>query len=153
MLEYRVSEWANSTISECLRVISLSRLMSPGHSFTSWCLPDIKNHNKTNPLKWMNGHRMTPDVRLYSSNEHRGVAVLKTTLPALAELCFFLFFFYPSERATDTDTCTQSAHHPSIHYSSSSPFNSTIRLSRGSSLQSLQPVNSKVINNGAITIL
>lgn len=102
----------------------------------------------------MNGHRMTPDVRLYSSNEHRGVTVLKTTLPVLAALAFFFsfFFFYTSEAATDTDTCTRCAQ-PSIHFTSSSPFNSTIRLSRGSSLQSLKPVNSKLINNGAITIV
>lgn len=124
-----------------------------GHSFRSWCVPYMKkkqkNLNKSNPLKQMKERKMTPDVRLYSSNEHRGVTVPKTTLP-------FLPCIFPIEWATDKDTCTQCTH-PSIHYSPLHPprfpFNSTIRLSRGSSLQSLQPVNSKLINNGAITIV
>lgn len=60
----------------------------------------------------MNGHRMTPDVRLYSSNEHRGVTVLKTTLPVLAALAFFFsfFFFFTPVRQQQTLTPALSVH-------------------------------------------
>lgn len=43
--------------------------------------------------------------------------------------------------------------HPVHTYFSSSPFNNTISLSRVSGLQSMQTVNSKLINNGAITMV